>query len=98
MVILILEKFKILECCLPDDMVSEKVDENTIKLKEFQQILLDSMIHHFVVDWDKSERLNLLKRNSLENLVLLGNDLQNLEKQRLLVIDNYLQIYAIKLS
>lgn len=91
-------QFKVFEGQLPSEMLETKINENTLKKKEFQQILLDSIILHFVVDFDQKQVLDLAKKNSVETLLPVGNDNYTLDKQRLIVLDDFSQFLAIKFS
>lgn len=67
-----------------------------INEKYFQQILLDSLIHHFILDLDSSEKLILKKSQSPNDIICLGFDDSNPLKKQIIVLDGYTHFVGIK--
>lgn len=70
-------------------------DEET-KNKSFQQILLDNVIHHFILDLDSSEKIVLKKSQDLESLICLGFDDSKPLNKQIVVLDGYVHFLGIK--
>lgn len=89
---------KVHEPVLPERILSKKVKESLLETRDFQQLFLDSMILHFVVDLDNPQDVQFSDKSSLENLIVVGNDNYVADKLRLLVVDNFSQFMTIKLT
>jgi hypothetical protein len=72
------------------------LSEQETKDKSFQQILLDSVIHHFILDLDSAEKIILKKSQNLENLVCLGFDDSKPLNKQIIVLDGFVHFVGIK--
>ena len=87
---MLIETFRVYEPNIPLELTMDPISASEISNRSFHQILLDSMIHHFIIDMDSRRPVQLNGgEHSLNQLICLGFDDSRENKRKIIILDAF---------